>query len=164
MNFNALVKDNPIPTFQKYGFEILEEAKNILRVQSSVIEMHILFNNYEKSCSVFLGKKGGPLCELRDNAIRDVFKSSLQIEHLSPEDFAKNLYTLFETEKGIEILNGNIGEFLNFKILEDEAYTLKLIQGQALELVSKAWHLKDYSNFIENIEKIGLTNVSGSYL
>jgi hypothetical protein len=161
MDFNILVKTQLFPIFQKYGFEIKEEFKNILRFQSSIIEINIVFNNYEKSCCISIGKNGDPLYELRNNAVKELFNSSLSIEQITPEAFVQNLSILFETKEGNEILKGNIEKI---KISEDENYTSELIRRQVLNVASKAWRNNDYITFVKSIDTIGVNYIPQSYL
>lgn len=44
MEFNTLVKTHLLPVLQKYAFEISEESKNIVRFQSSVMQVNLAFN------------------------------------------------------------------------------------------------------------------------
>jgi hypothetical protein len=163
MEFNTLVKTQLFPIFQKYRFEIAEEFKNILRFQSSAIEINIVYNDYEKSCYISMGKKGQSLYELRNNAIKELFNSSLSIEDVTPEVFVQNLLSLFETKEGTELLKGDIDDFIKFKISEDNHYTSALLLKQGLEVASRAWEANDYVNFIESIEKIGIGKIPISY-
>ena len=163
MEFNILVKTQLLPILQKYGFEILEEFKNIIRFQSSVIEINIVYNDYEKSCYISIGKKGKSLYELRNNAVKKLFNSSLSVEQVTPEIFLQNLSLLFETEEGIALLKGNIDDFIKFKKSEDNHYTSELLRKQALEVASRAWEANDYLAFIESIEEIGIRKIPQSY-
>ena len=163
MEFNTLVKTQLFPILQKYGFEIAEEFKNILRFQSSVIEINIVYNDYEKSCYISIGKKGKSLYELRNNAVKELFNSSLSVEQVTPEVFVQNLFSLFETKEGSEILKGSIETFIKFKISEDNNYTSELLQRQALEAASRAWEANDYVAFVESIEEIGISKIPQSY-
>lgn len=163
MEFNTLVKTFIFPVLQKYGFGIAEEFKNILRLQSSSIEMNIVFNDFEKSCYISIGRKGELLYEIRNNVVKELFNSSLSIEQVTPEAFVQNLSTLFGTKKFIKILKGNIDEFIRFKISEDENYTSELIQRQVLEAASKAWERNDYKGFIKILNEIDIEKVPKSY-
>jgi hypothetical protein len=46
MEFNTLVRTQLFPILQKYEFEIAEEFKNIVRFQSSVMKVNVVFNDY----------------------------------------------------------------------------------------------------------------------
>ena len=48
MEFNTLVKTRFFSILQKYGFEIEEEFENVLRFQSPVMKVNIVFNPYDK--------------------------------------------------------------------------------------------------------------------
>lgn len=163
MEFNTLVKTQLFPILQKYGFEIAEEFKNILRLQSSVIEINIVYNDYEKSCYISIGRKERSLYELRNNAVRELLNSSLSVEQVAPEIFVQNLSLLFETEEGIALLKGHIDDFIKFKISEDNHYTSELMEKQVLEVASKAWEASDYLSFVDSIDKIGFSKIPQSY-
>ncbi|MEY3499017.1 MAG: hypothetical protein RL308_686 [Bacteroidota bacterium] len=163
MEFNTLVKTKLFPILEKYGFGITEEFKNIIRFQSSFIEINIVYNDYEKSCYISIGKKGKSLYELRNNAIRELLNSSLLVEQVVPAVFVQNLSTLFETKEGTALLKGNIDDFVKFKISEDNHYTLELVQHQTLEAALKAWERKDYKGFVESMNEIDFENIPLSY-
>jgi hypothetical protein len=163
MEFNTLVKTQLFPTLQKFEFEIAEEYKNILRFQSSVIELNIVYNDNEKSCYISIGKKGKSLYELRNNAVRELLNSSLSVEQITSEIFVKNLITLFETKEGTALLKGNIEDFIKFKTLEDNNYTFELVQRQILETASKAWERNDYKAFIKSMDETDIEKVPQSY-
>ena len=163
MEFNTFVKMQFFPILQKYGFEIVEEFKNILRFQSSIMKVNIVFNEYDKSCFVEIGKLGEILYPLNDNVTKKLFNLSLSLEQVTPEVFVYNLSILFRTEKGVKILEGNVG--LLKRIIDQQAknYTSELIHEQVLESASKAWDANDYIMFVNIIDKIGINNVPYSY-
>lgn len=104
MEFNTLVKTYLSPILQKYGFEIAEEIKNIVRFQSSVMKVNLVFNDYDKSHFVEIGRQGETLYPLNDNAGKELWGSSaLPIEQVTSKVFVQNLSLLFETKEGIEI-------------------------------------------------------------
>lgn len=163
MEFNKLIRAKFYLELQKYGFEISEELKNIVRFQSSSIEINIIFNDLEKSCYLSIGRKGEALLPLNDNVAKEFFNSKLAFEQVTPEAFLQNLSLLFETKEGIEILRGNIDPFIKYKQSEINNFNTALILKQALEAASKAWKAKDYISFVEIIDKIGINNISQSY-
>lgn len=163
MKFNALVKTHFFPILQKHGFEIAEEFKNILKFQSSVMKINVVFNEYDNSPLVEIGKRGETLFPLNDNSIKELFNSSLTVEKVTPDFFVKNLSTLFETKEGAEILKGNVTSFIKFKLLEINNYNTELMRNQTLEAASKAWEANEYVSFIKHIEEIGISNTPKAY-
>jgi hypothetical protein len=163
MEFNTLVKTQLLQILEKHGFEITEEFKNIIRFQSSVIEINIVYIDYEKSCYISIGKKGESLYELRNNALRELLNSSLSIERVSLTVFVQNLFTFFETKEGVALLKGDIDDFIKFKISEDNNYTIELLQRQVLETASRAWERKNYKEFIKSIDEIDIEKIPQSY-
>ena len=155
MEFNQLVKADLFPMLQEYGFGIAEEFKNIIRFQSSVIEMDIVYNDFEKSCYISIGKKKEPLDELRNNAVKELFNSSLSVEQVTPEIFIQNLSAIFKTKEGVSILKGNVEDFIKYNISEANDYTFELLQRQTLEIASKAWARNEYKEFVKNVDEIG---------
>lgn len=164
MEFNKLVRTQLFPILQKYGFEIVEEFKNIVRFQSSVMKVNVVFNNYDKSHLVEIGKRGEALYSLNDNAVKELFSSELSIEQVTLEIFVQNLSLLFKQQKGVEILKGSIEPLDNFIKLQSEHYTSELVKRQALEAASKAWKANDYITFVKSIDKIGIDKIPQSYL
>ena len=63
MEFNTLVKTRFFSILQKYGFEIEEEFENVLRFQSPVMKVNIVFNPYDKSFLVEIGHGTPQVCE-----------------------------------------------------------------------------------------------------
>jgi len=164
MEFNTLVKTCLLPILQKYGFEVIEEFKNIVCFQSSVMKVNLVFNYYDKSHLVELGRQGETLYPLNDNAIKELGGSSAPpIEQVNSKVFIQNLSLFFETKEGVEILTGNKSLFKSIIIQESEKYTLELIQKQVLEAASKAWEANDYLSFVESIDKIGISKIPQSY-
>ena len=163
MEFNTLVRTKLYPIFQKYGFEIAEEFKNIVRFQSSVMKVNVVFNDYDKSHLVEIGKRGRGLYPLNDNVVKNLFSSQLSIEQVTSEIFVHNLSLLFERQKGVEILKGNVNPLENFIKQQSKHYTSELVQRQALEVVSKAWATNDYETFVKGIDEIGIDKVPQSY-
>lgn len=163
MKFNILAKTKLFPTLQVHGFEIAQEFKNILLFQSSIIEINVVYNDYEKSCYISIGRRENVLYELRNNAVRELLDSSLPIEQVTPEVFIRNLSALFKTKKGIALLRGDIDDFERFKTSEDNHYTFELLLQQALEAASKAWKRKDYKGFVKQIDEIGTERILKSY-
>lgn len=163
MEFNLLVKAQLFAIFQQYGLEISEEFKNVLRFQSPIIKVNVVFNEYENSHFVEIGRPGKTLYPLNNNAIKDLLGFELFIEQVTSEIFVRNLSTLFKTKEGIEMLNGNVKRLNSIISLQSENYTFKLLRKQALETASKAWEAKDYIAFIESIDRIGINDVPQSY-
>jgi hypothetical protein len=163
MEFNTLVKAELYPILQKYGFDISKEYKNIVRFQSTKIEINIVFNNYEKSNYISIGRKNEILYPLSNNAIRIIFNSDLHIELVTSEIFVQNLSVIFQQKEGIEILKGNINYLVEFIEKEINDYNLKIMHRQTLEIASKAWARNDYKAFIKSMDEIDIEKVSKSY-
>jgi hypothetical protein len=163
MEFNTLVKTQLFPILQKYGFDIAEEFKNIVRFQSSVMKVNIAFNDYEKSNFIEIGRQNEVLYPLNDNAIKIIFNSELHIEQVTPEIFVQNLSIIFQQKEGVEILNGDIKHLVEFIEKESNDYTFELVQRQTLEAASKAWERNDYKAFIKSIDEIDIEKVPQSY-
>lgn len=163
MEYNTLVRTSLFPILNKYGFDIAEEFKNIVRFKSSKIEINIVFNDFENSNYISIGKQNEVLYPLNDNAIRIIFNSELHIEQVPPEVFVQNLSIIFQQKEGIEILNGKIEPFIAFKLVEINDYNVALIQRQILETASKAWKMNDYKAFVKSIDEIDIEKIPQSY-
>lgn len=164
MEFNTLVKTYLLPILQKYGFEVIEEFKNIVRFQSSVMKVNLVFNDYDKSHLVELGRQGETLYPLNNNVVKELWgASALPVEQITSEVFVRNLSLLFETKEGVEILLGNISFLKSIISQESEEYTFELLQKQVLEAASKAWEANDYLSFIESVDKIDISKIPQSY-
>lgn len=163
MEYNTLVRTSLFPILKKYGFDIAEEFKNIVRFQSSVMKVNVVFNDYEKSNFIEIGRKNEVLYPLSNNAIRIIFNSELHIEQVTPEIFVENLSVIFQQKEGIEILKGNIKHLVEFIEKESNDYTFELVQRQTLETASKAWEKNDYKAFIKSIDEIDIEKVPQSY-
>ena len=163
MEFNTLVKTHLLPILQKYGFEIAEELKNIVRFQSSVMKVNLVFNDYDKSHLVELGRQGETLYPLNDSAVKELWGSALSIEQVTSETFVQNLSLLFETKEGAEILKGNVNSLKSVIMLRSEKYTSELMQKQTLEAALRAWEANDYVAFIESLDQIDISKIPQSY-
>ena len=78
MEFNTLVKTQLFPILQKYGFDIAEEFKNIIRFQSSAMKVNVAFDDYEKSNFIEIGRQNEVLHPLNDNAIKIICKHPIK--------------------------------------------------------------------------------------
>ena len=163
MEFNVLVKTQLFPILNKYGFDIIEEFKNIVCFQSSVMKVNVVFNDCEKSNFVEIGKQNEVLHPLNDNAIRVIFNSDLHIEKVTPEIFVQNLSVIFQQKKGIEILNGNTNHLVEFIEKESNDYTFELLKRQTLETALKAWEMNDYRAFIKSIDEMDIEKLPQSF-
>lgn len=114
MEFNTLVRIQLYPILQKYGFEIAGESKNNVRFQTSVMKVNVVFNDYDKSHLVEIGKQGETLYPLNYNAVKELFSSELSIEHVTSEVFVKNLSSLFMQPNGVKILKGKVKPLKDF--------------------------------------------------
>lgn len=163
MEFNTLVKTQLFTILQKYGFEIAEEFKNILRFQSSGIKVNVVFNRYDGAFLVEIGKQDNELYPLNDYVVKELFHSSLSVEQVTPEIFVQNLSAIFCTPEGIELLQGNVKPMKSIAIQQSDNYTSELLLNQGLEVASKAWEAKNYIAFVESINKIGISKIPQSY-
>jgi len=162
MEFNTLVKEQLFPILEKVGFKLSEEFKNIIRFESSVLQINIVYNDYEKSNFIELGNKNDILYPLNDSVVKNVFKSELPINQVTPEIFVKNLGLIFESF-GLEILKGNIKNLVEYVEKGSSDYTFELVQRQTLETASKAWEKNNYKAFIKSIDEIGIEKLPKSY-
>jgi hypothetical protein len=163
MEYNTLVRTSFFPILKNFGFDIAKEFKNIICFQSSVMKVNVVFNEYEKSNFIEIGRQNEVLYPLSNNAIRSIFNSVLSIEQVTPEIFVENLSVIFRQKEGVEILKGNIKHLVEFIEKESNDYTLELVQRQTLETASKAWEKNDYKAFIKSIDEIDIEKVPQSY-
>ncbi len=163
MEFNNLIKSQIFPILKKYGFEIVEEFKNILRFQTSEIKLNIGFNEYDRSFLVEISMQDDTFYPLNDYAIKELFISSLSVEKVTPEIFVENLSILLGTQEGVSILQGNVKSLKNVVTQQSENYTSELLLKQALKISAKAWEAKNYAAFVESIDEIGISKIPQSY-
>lgn len=163
MKFNKLVNTKLSPILKQYGFEVIEDFRNIIRFQSSLIKINIVFNDYEKANFIEVGKPNEILYPLNDSVIKNVFNSDLPIEQVTSEIFVHNISIIFQQKEGIELLNGDIKKLIEFAEEESNDYTFRLLQKQALETASKAWEMNDYKAFIKSMDEIDIEKVPQSY-
>lgn len=163
MEFNTFVKAQILPILIKYRFDIVEEFENILRFQSPITEIGIVYNVYESACYVSFGNKGGSVYELRNNALKELFNFSLPIDQTTPDIFVKNLCIFLNTHKGAGLMEGNIDAFIKYKTAEDENYTFSLVREQALSTADKAWENRDYAAFVKCIDQFNIDDLPQAY-
>lgn len=163
MEFNALVKTRLFSILQKYDFELVEESKNVLRFQSPILKLNIAFNQYDRSFLVEIGKREDTLYSLNDNVVKEILNSSLSVEQVTPEIFVQNLFTLFSTHEGIELLRGNVKLLKSIMMQQSDNYTFEILLKQALETSKKAWEANDYAAFVYSLDRIGINKLPQSY-
>lgn len=163
MEFNDVVKKNLFPILHKYGFNIEQDSKKSILLQSSNVKVHIICNDYEDSFLIEIGKVGEMLYPLNNEIIRLVFNLEFPIEKISLSSFVENTILLFENKIGIEILKGDINLLRDSIEKQSRDYTLMIMQEQTLDSALKAWEVKDYMSFIKNIDIIGINKVPKSY-
>lgn len=169
MEFNTLVKAQLFPILQKYGFEKADESKNYLKFESDNLVVVICRDERENSNLLYVGKKDSNQYLIDGNIIKRFFISDLEREFKIPErtieDFVNNLFIFF-TEAGYRLLKEESEVLLNIKkfiIQQSENYTSELLLEQGLEVASRAWEAKDYTAFVESIDKIGINKIPKSY-
>lgn len=163
MEFNDVIKRHISPILARYGFEIMEEQRNLILFQSSIMKVNMVFNEYEKTFLIEIGKIGDILYPLNDEVINSVFNLKLSIENVKIEVLVKNATLLFESKRGSDLLKGNVEILKETIYKQSEIYTSEIILNQVLNIALKAWEVKDYMGFIENIDKIGIDKVPKSY-
>ena len=164
MEFNTQVRTNLLPILIKYVFDIVYELNNLVQLQSSNIQINLAYNIFENSNYISIGKKDGTMYPINNKSLRVIFNSDLNIEEVRPEIFIQNLSVIFQQKESNEILKGNIGSFVDFKLEEIKDYNLMLMNKQTLEAASKAWRKSDYKEFIVIIDKSNIENLPQSYL
>ena len=106
------------------------------------MKVNIVFNRYDRSFLVEIGKQDNELYPLNDYVVKELFHSSLSIEQVTPEIFVQNLSIIFETKEGAEILKGDISSFIEFKLSEINNYNTELFKNSAWNLLQELGILK----------------------
>jgi len=168
MEFNTIVKNKIfLPILQKYGFELIEEFKNILRFQSPYIKINIVYNSFENSSIFWLGKRDSiDAIEIDNDVLSLFFNSNLKLSEVSVEKFINNLVIFFENE-GESILAGNekkINDLEKFYLVKNRKYNQNLLNQQHLNDADKAWNQNDFKGFISIIDKLNYENIPKFYL
>lgn len=163
MEFNDLIKGNILPILNRYGFEIVEERKNFILFRSSIMKVKMVFNECDKTFLIEIGKIGDMLYPLNDEVINHVFNLKLSIKDVDINLLVKNVVLLFQSKKGIDLLEGNVKLLKDAIYEQSEIYTSEIIRNQILNIALKAWEVKDYIKYIGNIDKIGVDKVPKSY-
>ncbi len=163
MEFNTLIKEELLPILEKVDFRLSQEFENIIRFESSFLQINIVYNDYEKSNFIEVGNKNNILYPLNDSVVKNVFKSELPIDQVTPNIFVRNLGLIFEKSPGLEILKGNIKKLVDYVEKESNDYTLEIVQRQTLETASKAWEKNNYKAFVKIIDEIGIEKLPKSY-
>jgi len=164
MEFNILVKNNVFPILKGYGFRISQESENILELESHEIKMNIIYNKYERSFFVEIGKKDNNFYPLSNNAINSILGFSLPIQNVPLTIFIKNLSIFIKEKKGLKILSGDISPLKNFVEKDSLDYTNNLIKEPTLLKVDRAWNNKDYHLFIQYFNELDISKIPQSYL
>lgn len=163
MDFNKLIKIRIFPLLQNYGFIIIKELPNVVWFQSEKIEILFSYSEYEKMCSLSLGKNGGRLYEVNDKVVLNFFNDNLSLENIKPMSFVDNVSTLLSSKDGEKILEGHIEKIIDFILVEIHNYNIQLLLKQNLSTALGFWEIQDYRNFIKTVDKIGVQNLSLSF-
>lgn len=163
MNFNTLIKEIIFPILKEHEYTLVEEMNNCLRFESLAARFEVAFDVRDRSLMVQIGRRGGRVWTLNNDAVKKVLFSDLAVENVVPEVFINNLATLLKTEKGSELLDGKIEELKNFIMQQSREYTESLRREHLMSLADKAWEEQDFVRFIKCVDQIGIEHLTRSY-
>ncbi|RRQ46497.1 hypothetical protein [Chryseobacterium sp. SC28] len=165
MDFNIQIKTQLFPIFQRYGFEIVEEFKNVLRFQSSITKINIVHNPFENSNTIWVGKRGKTdMIEINNNLLILFFNSLLNLDKVSVEVFINNLVIFFENEGESLLIGNKINDLEKFDLERSKIYTQNLLNQQNINAADKAWQQNDYENFVNIINGLNYEKLPKPYL
>lgn len=166
MKFNELIQFVLEPIFAKYGFHMESHSSNEVLYKSSHLEIRIVYNPWEKSSILWLGRDNHDKVEVTNELLKEVFKSDIKLALLPEDKFINNIRLFFENEGKLFLENNQrmIEEIEAYSKKRNEEYTNDLILRQTLELANNAWENKNLSVFIELINRIGLSKIPESYI
>ena len=166
MNFNQLVFEKVVPLFSEQHFQVSELYENFFQFKSVLVEVTISYNELDKTCLFEVGKVGGFLYPINDNALEQVFGSEIKFNQQTKEGFL-NSVVIFLKQEGIFILNGELEkleELKSFIEKESEVYTSKVIKQYNLAALDKAWNNGEYEAFIKLFNQTNKNEFPQSYL
>lgn len=147
----------------KYGFEIVEQRKDYLRLKSINLEIIIVKNHYEKTQTLFLGKANK--VEIDNEVLQYFFNSDLRLSNVSQEEFINNLLLFFKEEEGLWLGDQSkvISTLEQFDLERSKEYTKDFSNKQSLIDADAAWENKDYQLFIKVLSHIDQNELPKSY-
>jgi hypothetical protein len=165
MDFNKLVFDKLGLIFNKYNLHIKEQFKNYIKLESDKVVLTVGYFEQESSSYLFVGGKEKPLYPIDENVFRNVFKSELEINNLSAEDFINKLKIFFEKE-GIPLITGDeeiLTALERYVYNESKDYTSKLVEMQNIDAANRAWERGNYEEFIKYFDKLNRLKLPSSF-
>lgn len=169
MNFNEIVLNKIKNKIKEEGFLLKEQFFNYLRFESRDIKVIICRDEKENSNLFYINKLNSIPILIDNVVIKEFVISDIENELIIPEvtieDFANNLLVLF-TKNNSSLLKLDDEFFTkieSFTSLRSKKYTEDLLQKQRLDAANKSWEIKNYKQFIDCIEMIGVDNLSESY-
>jgi hypothetical protein len=128
MEFNQEIHAKLDIIFHKYNFEIIDERKNYILLQSPYLKIILGYNPYEKLNNLFFYtlSPNSKTIEINNKILNLYFKSNLRLDS-SIENYAPALAIFFQQEAK-SILEGNIEEIdklVSYAKKQDEIYTNK---------------------------------------
>lgn len=163
MDFNELVKLKIAPIMQTHGFAMSEEYKNFVEFSSSLISIRFAYSEYEFAHYVAVGRKSDVQYELNDELVAEVWGMQVPVNKVTTEVFLNNIAMLFQKDRGIALLQGNIDDIESWARIQSKDYTNKILLRQTIEASERAWESKNYSQFINLVNEFGLENLPKSH-
>lgn len=159
MEWKKLISEKLHPLFIEYGFELMEESKNVLKYGLDTLIISLVYNQQEHSKTLWVGRDGFQRVEIDNQVMKEFFNSDL-----IQEGFVDSLSVFFLNE-GHDILKGNVGGVIELEKFNDKRsaiYTARLLEKQSLEAANRAWKAGEYSDVVKYLKMVNEENLSAS--
>jgi hypothetical protein len=165
MKFNQLISAKLHSLFTEHGLKITEQSKDIVRYESALLHISLVYNPRENSNNLWVGTKHSNAVEIDNQVMQEYFNSDLKLSKLPQETFVNNVFLFFIGE-GERLLEGNeraLAGLEKFDNQRSSEYTANLVEKQNLEAANKAWKDGNYSDVIKYLEKINKDDLPESF-
>jgi len=160
MDFARRIIEKLNTHFWRYGFHIVEERTDFLKLKSNKITI-VFSHDWRGNENNFFFQN----IEINNDALKSFFHSDLKLSQLPIDQFVINLGLFFDNE-GKSLMMGDekkLSEIETFNLVRARKYTNNLIRSQVLPEADRAWHSKDFKNFILLLDKLDIGDLAQSY-
>lgn len=157
MKLNYIASKELYPILEKYGFQIVQERTDYIKIASKITVIIISENSIENSYTLWVGRNNelSNKIEIDNELISKLFTNKFVFNFASTIEFMNSVVAFFKNT-GKPILEGNDSLFSELEQLDRERnieYNSKISEQQNFKAIDKAWQNNDYFNFIKIIDE-----------
>ena len=165
MDFNQIIIDSFNSILSTHCFDLTDQFNGNLKYKNNGLYILFTRNSREQSNTFWVGRDDGFPIEIGNVLLKEFFKTEIEIEHKSVEEFSSNVYEFLETE-GLVLLQAKKEDYLaleRFSLNKIEEFNSRLAEQQYLDAANEAWRNENYDDFLKNLNKVNEEYLSKSY-